>query len=208
VYIPLPDESARRTLFKICLGKKDHNLTEEQFGALAARSKGFSGSDISAFAGEALMVPLKRAREAWWFKWHDAPGGGGGGGRGKWEPVEPWVGFGGAPPSEDLLARAREQGLPLEDAAVFIPWGTCVDPFHVSNPSFHDKNFDDPNRYTCNTCHAAKRSFSKLEANSLFVSPVAFADCEKVLASARPTVSQKDLDEHEKYTKEFGSHGS
>ena len=35
VYIALPDESARKNLFKVHLGKTPHNLTEDDFERLA-----------------------------------------------------------------------------------------------------------------------------------------------------------------------------
>lgn len=37
--------------------------------------------------------------------------------------------------------------------------------------------------------------------------PITRTDFEKVLARQRPTVSKKDLEVHERFTKEFGEEG-
>ncbi|KAK8807740.1 hypothetical protein WA171_000689 [Blastocystis sp. BT1] len=67
IYIPLPDEVARRTMFKIHFGKEGHTLNEDDFAYLASRTEGFSGSDISGLVKQALMVPVKRIQKANYF---------------------------------------------------------------------------------------------------------------------------------------------
>jgi len=214
VYIPLPDEPARRTLIKISLGTKDHNLAEAEVAALAARTEGFSGSDISTLIrGEALMMPVKAAKEAWWFKFHHPQALGlPPGSKAKWSPVEPWLGYGGPQPSAEVVAWAQQHGLQLGSEGVMVPWGSCDNHFHIEDPRYQERAYDDvterPPGRLCPACGAVKRCFAKLEAGCLLVSPVTLADCLKALARTRPTVSKKDLDEHEAYTREFGSDGS
>lgn len=66
VYIPLPEEQARKTLLNICVGKT--NLTDEELTLLAKRTEGFSGADMSILSREALMEPIRNMQEATHFK--------------------------------------------------------------------------------------------------------------------------------------------
>uniref|UniRef100_A0A182J150 vesicle-fusing ATPase n=1 Tax=Anopheles atroparvus TaxID=41427 RepID=A0A182J150_ANOAO len=68
IYIPLPDEHARLTMFKIHLGNTAHTLTEENLRLLAAKTEGFSGSDISIVVRDALMQPVRKVQTATHFK--------------------------------------------------------------------------------------------------------------------------------------------
>ncbi|XP_058117892.1 vacuolar protein sorting-associated protein 4-like [Anopheles ziemanni] len=68
IYIPLPDEQARRVMFKIYLGNTAHTLTDENLYSLAAKTEGFSGSDISIVVRDALMQPVRRLQRATHFK--------------------------------------------------------------------------------------------------------------------------------------------
>ena len=68
VYIPLPDQSARAELFKLHLAKAKHALDPADFAELAARSDGYSGSDIRVVVNEALLGPLKNCEKANRFK--------------------------------------------------------------------------------------------------------------------------------------------
>ena len=67
IYIPLPDEEARRAMFKIHFGKEGHTLNEDDYAYLASRTDGFSGSDISGMVKQALMIPVKRIQKASYF---------------------------------------------------------------------------------------------------------------------------------------------
>ncbi|XP_058054703.1 vacuolar protein sorting-associated protein 4-like [Anopheles bellator] len=68
IYIPLPDENARLLMFKIHLGSTAHTLTEENLRTLAAKTEGFSGSDISIVVREALFIPVRKVQTATHFK--------------------------------------------------------------------------------------------------------------------------------------------
>ncbi|XP_052868380.1 vacuolar protein sorting-associated protein 4-like [Anopheles cruzii] len=68
IYIPLPDENARLVMFKIHLGSTAHTLTEENLRTLAAKTEGFSGSDISIVVREALFQPVRKVQTATHFK--------------------------------------------------------------------------------------------------------------------------------------------
>ena len=67
IYIPLPDEIARRAMFGIHFGKEGHTLTENDFDYLAKQTDGYSGSDISNMVKQALMIPIKRLQKAKYF---------------------------------------------------------------------------------------------------------------------------------------------
>ena len=67
IYIPLPDEEARKAMFKIHFGKEMHELTDEDFDYLAKHTEGFSGSDISNLVTQALLSPLQKLQKAEYF---------------------------------------------------------------------------------------------------------------------------------------------
>ena len=68
VYIPLPEEIARKRMFQIHLGDTPHDLTDSDFDTLAAQTPGFSGSDISIIVRDALMEPVRFLTSATHFK--------------------------------------------------------------------------------------------------------------------------------------------
>ena len=67
VYIPLPEEHARKTLLQIHMGKNS-SVSDEQLMLLAKRTEGFSGADMSILVREALMEPIRTMQEATHFK--------------------------------------------------------------------------------------------------------------------------------------------
>jgi len=64
IYIPLPEESARKKIFKLHLGNTPSSLTEEDLEILAEYTEGYSGSDISSLVKDALMEPIRKCRAA------------------------------------------------------------------------------------------------------------------------------------------------
>jgi vacuolar protein-sorting-associated protein 4 len=68
VYIPLPDQTARRSMFSISIGNTPNNLTEPNLQLLASRTDGFSGADISVLVRDALYQPVRIAQQATHFK--------------------------------------------------------------------------------------------------------------------------------------------
>jgi len=54
----MPNKEDRIQIFKIHSGD-NHSLTEQQFEQLGKMTEGFSGSDLSIIANEALMRPIK-----------------------------------------------------------------------------------------------------------------------------------------------------
>lgn len=68
IYIPLPEEHARLTMFKIHLGNTTHVLTEENLKQLAKQTEGYSGADISIVVRDALMQPVRKVQTATHFK--------------------------------------------------------------------------------------------------------------------------------------------
>ena len=55
-------------MFRIHFGKEGHSLTQDDFDDLARRTDGFSGSDISNLAKQALMLPVQRMQKAQYFR--------------------------------------------------------------------------------------------------------------------------------------------
>ena len=54
-------------MFKIHIGKTPHNLTDNDYGIMAEKTEGFSGSDISAVVQDALMEPVRTMQTATHF---------------------------------------------------------------------------------------------------------------------------------------------
>ncbi|PON82517.1 Spastin [Trema orientale] len=68
IYIPLPDMKARQHMLKVHLGDTPHNLTESDFEHLAQKTEGFSGSDISVCVKDVLFEPVRKTRDAKFFR--------------------------------------------------------------------------------------------------------------------------------------------
>ncbi|XP_050295262.1 vacuolar protein sorting-associated protein 4 [Anthonomus grandis grandis] len=68
IYIPLPEEHARVTMFKIHLGNTRTTLTEDDIKELGKRTEGYSGADISIVVRDALMQPVRKVQTATHFK--------------------------------------------------------------------------------------------------------------------------------------------
>uniref|UniRef100_A0A7S1KRS6 AAA+ ATPase domain-containing protein n=1 Tax=Percolomonas cosmopolitus TaxID=63605 RepID=A0A7S1KRS6_9EUKA len=68
IYIPLPDQRARVVLFELCVGDTPHELTKKDYHELAAKTDGYSGSDISILVRNALMEPVRTCQIATHFK--------------------------------------------------------------------------------------------------------------------------------------------
>ncbi|KAI8914320.1 spastin-like protein [Gorgonomyces haynaldii] len=59
VYIPLPDPETRIALIKNLLHDHKHTLSDRDLQKITALTNGYSGSDLTALAREASMVPLR-----------------------------------------------------------------------------------------------------------------------------------------------------
>lgn len=68
IHIPLPDEGARRQLFKISAQKENIELSKSDYVELGKKTAGWSGSDIANAMQDAYMGPVKRAKMAKHFK--------------------------------------------------------------------------------------------------------------------------------------------
>lgn len=68
IYIPLPDEIARRELFKMNMNKTKHSLNDNDYVLLAKRTDNYSGSDISVLVRDAIYEPVRKLRTATHFK--------------------------------------------------------------------------------------------------------------------------------------------
>lgn len=68
IYISLPEESARQTMFKLHIGNTKTTMVEEDYEELAALTEGYSGSDISTVVQEAIYEPLRKCQFATHFK--------------------------------------------------------------------------------------------------------------------------------------------
>jgi vacuolar protein-sorting-associated protein 4 len=68
VYIPLPDAKGREQMFRLHLGDTPHDLAPADFSYLAAKSEGYSGSDLKIVTRDAIMEPVRMATQATHFK--------------------------------------------------------------------------------------------------------------------------------------------
>ena len=68
IQIDLPKTEDIAFLLKHNMEKQPHGITDEQFNDLAKKLDGFSGSDLSGYIKEACMQPLKKTKEAIYFR--------------------------------------------------------------------------------------------------------------------------------------------
>lgn len=69
IYIPLPDQAARREIFKLHVGSNiAHSLNDADLTELAKKTDGYSGADISIVVRDALMQPVRKVQAATHFK--------------------------------------------------------------------------------------------------------------------------------------------
>eukprot|EP00051_Salpingoeca_urceolata_P032320 m.15256 g.15256 ORF g.15256 m.15256 type:complete len:423 (-) comp4984_c0_seq2:103-1371(-) len=68
IYIGLPNNLARKIMFKLHMGKTHSTLQKEDYQKLADMSEGFSGSDIKAICKDAIMEPVRKIATATHFK--------------------------------------------------------------------------------------------------------------------------------------------
>eukprot|EP00731_Ephydatia_muelleri_P026332 Em0018g432a len=68
IYIPLPDEEAKRRVFELNIARVPCNLTAEELNQLAKCTEGYSGVDISIVVREAMMMPIRKVQIATHFK--------------------------------------------------------------------------------------------------------------------------------------------
>jgi vacuolar protein-sorting-associated protein 4 len=68
IYIGLPEQNARKDMFKIHVGDTPNTLTDEDFKTLAAKTENYSGHDISMIVRDALMQPVRKVQSATHFK--------------------------------------------------------------------------------------------------------------------------------------------
>ncbi|CAH2284146.1 vacuolar sorting-associated 4B [Pelobates cultripes] len=68
IYIPLPEEHARASMFKLHLGTTQNSLTEADYRELGKRTPGYSGADVSIIVRDALMQPVRKVQSATHFK--------------------------------------------------------------------------------------------------------------------------------------------
>ncbi|MFH4976102.1 hypothetical protein AB6A40_002811 [Gnathostoma spinigerum] len=74
IYIPLPDVSARKEMFKLHVGSKTvHTLTDADYLLLAQKTEGYSGYDISLVVRDALMQSIRMVQSATHFKYVSGP---------------------------------------------------------------------------------------------------------------------------------------
>lgn len=68
IYIPLPEEAARRRMFKFHIGDTPNQLSSRDLQHLAYKTDGYSGADIGIVVREALMMPIRKVQKATHFK--------------------------------------------------------------------------------------------------------------------------------------------
>ena len=73
IYIPLPEEAARRRMFELHIGDTPNQLSSRDLQNLGRWADGYSGADISIVVREALMMPLRKVQRATHFKQVQGP---------------------------------------------------------------------------------------------------------------------------------------
>jgi len=68
IYIPLPDEVARKRMFELNVGSTPCSLSTKDYSSLGKMTDGYSGSDISVVVRDALMQPVRKVLGATHFK--------------------------------------------------------------------------------------------------------------------------------------------
>ncbi|KAF3950380.1 hypothetical protein CMV_023862, partial [Castanea mollissima] len=71
IYIPLPNEEARKHIFKVQIGETPSEIDENGLKRLAEWTDGFSGSDISSYVKDALYRPIRTLRKKSFVKTKD-----------------------------------------------------------------------------------------------------------------------------------------
>ncbi|XP_050278997.1 protein SUPPRESSOR OF K(+) TRANSPORT GROWTH DEFECT 1-like [Quercus robur] len=64
IYIPLPNEKARKHIFKVQIGETPNSIAKEELKHLAKDTEGFSGSDISYYVKDALYQSIRATLRA------------------------------------------------------------------------------------------------------------------------------------------------
>eukprot|EP01099_Mayorella_cantabrigiensis_P008178 TRINITY_DN754_c0_g1_i3.p1 TRINITY_DN754_c0_g1~~TRINITY_DN754_c0_g1_i3.p1 ORF type:complete len:482 (-),score=129.86 TRINITY_DN754_c0_g1_i3:18-1403(-) len=73
IYIGLPDAQARARMIELHIGNTQHRLTPRDFKMLSEKTEGYSGSDISIVARDALMEPVRIVQKSTHFRKIRAP---------------------------------------------------------------------------------------------------------------------------------------
>ncbi|KAM0749616.1 vacuolar protein sorting-associated protein 4 [Meredithblackwellia eburnea MCA 4105] len=68
IYIPLPEPDARKRMFELNVGTTPCTLTQAEYRQLAAKTDGYSGSDLAVVVRDALMQPVRKVLGATHFK--------------------------------------------------------------------------------------------------------------------------------------------
>ncbi|EFC38827.1 predicted protein [Naegleria gruberi] len=68
IYIPLPDENARKQLFRVNLEGVEVDVTHENIDEFAKLTNQYSGADIGIIIRDALMKPVREAMNSDYFK--------------------------------------------------------------------------------------------------------------------------------------------
>lgn len=68
IYIPLPEEQARASMFRMHIGNTPNSLSEENFRDLGHLSERYSGADIGVLVRDALMAPVRKVQGATHFR--------------------------------------------------------------------------------------------------------------------------------------------
>lgn len=118
IYIPLPEEHARGTMFKIHLGETPNDLTDEDFAELAAKTEGLSGSDIAIVVKDVLFQPVRRTQDATHFRPIQKPDG-----------SEGWIAC--APSAQGAVERSLTQFAEAGEAESVVIPPICKSDFDI-----------------------------------------------------------------------------
>jgi vacuolar protein-sorting-associated protein 4 len=190
VYIALPEEGARADMLRLHMGPAAdergaalHTLADGDFAALAKLTEWYSGSDLSTACKSVHMEPLRKCRQArlWVVAASD----------GKYYPVPPPPAVFCSHPAHPVLEAG---GGGASSGEAFVP--PAIPPGAKHSPPL------------CPACRCVYMpSMYNLDAHELGVPPVDLADVQRVLHKTRGSVGKTEMDEYERFVKEFGEEG-
>lgn len=185
VYIPLPETHARLSLYNICLGDTPHTLSQDQMYSLAARTEGYSGSDIGVVVREALMQPLRICQAAKQFL-----------------PCTP-------PPNyvHPVMPSSSTAAAPTPSTPPAVMLTPCAEYPNCPYCPMNLASQPVPKMTQCTRCGAVRMSLLDVPSHQLLVPDVGARDFEVAMGRAHSSVGTDELQRFVDWTAEFGQEG-
>jgi len=196
IYIPLPDPAARACMARLNLGDTPHSMGQGDFDRAAEATDGFSGSDLSIVAREAIMEPVRFCKNAKQFM-----------------PV---------PPPAPHAGQQLAAGGPLQLAAGGpAPPAAPADPACMLSPCSKYPNCPrcpmvlssmtpaqlEASKQPCASCKAQRMTLYDVPGDKLLVPVISRDMYFRVVERAKKSVDPEELTRFVEWTVEFGQEG-